>query len=60
MMMSGTAAQQSNSKAATVESAIEYIKSLQQELGEVKGKLEIVEKERGIAIMNGVKTEKVV
>ncbi len=59
MMMSGTAAQQSNSKAATVESAIDYIKSLQKELGEVKGKLEAVEKERGIAGMNVPKTEKV-
>lgn len=54
MMMSGTAAQQSNSKAATVESAIDYIKSLQKELGEVKGKLEAVEKERGIAKMETV------
>ena len=48
MMTSGTAAQQSNSKASTVELAIEYIKSLQKELGEVKGKLEAVEKEKGI------------
>jgi len=48
MMMSGTAAQQSNSKASTVELAIDYIKSLQKELGEVKGKLEAVEKEKGV------------
>ena len=46
MMTSGTAAQQSNSKASTVELAIEYIKSLQKELGEVKEKLEAVEKEK--------------
>ena len=46
MMISGTAAQQSNSKASTVELAIEYIKSLQKELGEVKEKLEVVEKEK--------------
>ena len=46
MMISGTAAQQSNSKASTVELAIEYIKSLQKELGEVKEKLEFVEKEK--------------
>lgn len=59
MMMSGTAAQQSNSKAATVESAIDYIKSLQKELGEIKEKLEAVETERGIANMNGTKAEKV-
>ena len=50
MMMSGTAAQQSNSKASTVEAAIEYIKSLQKELGEVKGKLEAVEKENGAGV----------
>ena len=47
MMMNGTAAQQSNSKASTVELAIEYIKSLQKELGDVKGKLEAFEKEKG-------------
>ena len=47
MMMSGTAAQQSNSKASTVELAIEYIKSLQKELGEVKGRLAEVQKEEG-------------
>ncbi|MCJ1378203.1 hypothetical protein MMC17_001299 [Xylographa soralifera] len=43
-LMNGTAAQQSNSKASTVEMAIEYIRSLQNELKEVKGKLEEVEK----------------
>lgn len=58
-MMSGTAAQQSNSKAATVESAIDYIKSLQKELGEVKGKLEAAEKAKGSANTNGTKAEKV-
>ena len=47
MMMSGTAAQQSNSKASTVELAIEYIKSLQNELRDVKGRLEVYEKEKG-------------
>ena len=55
--MNGTAAQQSNSKASTVELAIEYIKSLQKELGEVKGKLEAVEKEKGAdTTINGEKT----
>ena len=39
-----TAAQQSNSKASTVEMAIDYIKALQSELAETKGKLEVVEK----------------
>lgn len=39
IIMTGTAAQQSNSKASTVELAIEYIKSLQAELQDVKGKL---------------------
>lgn len=37
--MTGSAAQQSNSKASTVEMAIEYIKSLQAELKTVKVKL---------------------
>ena len=37
--MSGTLAQQNNSKASTVEQAIEYIKSLQKELSETKEKL---------------------
>ena len=44
MMMTGTAAQQSNSKASTVEMAIEYIKSLQGELKDVKGRLTEAEK----------------
>lgn len=35
---------QSNSKASTVEMAIEYIKCLQKELRDTKGKLEAVEK----------------
>ena len=43
-MMSGTPAQQSNSKASTVELAIEYIKSLQKELSETKEKLEAAER----------------
>ena len=47
-MMNGTAAQQSNSKASTVELAIEYIKSLQKELGEAKGKLEALEREKKV------------
>ena len=42
-MMSGTLAQQNNSKASTVELAIEYIKSLQKELNETKEKLRIAE-----------------
>ena len=46
MMMNGTAAQQSNSKASTVEMAIEYIKSLQKDLGEAQGKIEALEKEK--------------
>ena len=45
LMMSGTLAQQSNSKASTVELAIEYIKSLQKELSETKEKLQAAEKE---------------
>ena len=46
-MLAGTAAQQSNSKASTVELAIEYIKSLQGELQDVKGRLEEAEQELG-------------
>ena len=42
-MMSGTLAQQNNSKASTVEQAIEYIKSLQKELSETKEKLRAAE-----------------
>lgn len=45
VIMTGNAAQQSNSKASTVELAIEYIKSLQAELRDVKGKLDAAEKE---------------
>ncbi|KAI9706536.1 MAG: hypothetical protein M1836_003542 [Candelina mexicana] len=41
---SGSAAQQSNSKASTVELAIDYIKALRAELAETKGKLEVAEK----------------
>ena len=44
-LLTGTAAQQSNSKASTVELATEYIKSLQQELKDVKGKLELANKQ---------------
>ncbi|KAL8704980.1 MAG: hypothetical protein Q9201_001877 [Fulgogasparrea decipioides] len=43
IMMTGTAAQQSNSKASTVELAIDYIKALQGELKDVKKKLEVAE-----------------
>ena len=46
-MSTGTAAQQSNSKASTVEMAIEYIKQLQAELKETKGRLEVAEKKLG-------------
>lgn len=46
LMMNGTLAQQSNSKASTVELAIEYIKSLQKELSETKEKLRASERER--------------
>ncbi|MCJ1283708.1 hypothetical protein MMC26_003039 [Xylographa opegraphella] len=52
-MMNGTAAQQSNSKASTVEMAIEYIRSLQNELKEVKGKLEAVEKKLDGSLTSG-------
>ena len=44
LMTSGTLAQQSNSKASTVESAIEYIKTLQKELSETKDKLRAAER----------------
>lgn len=47
IVMTGTAAQQSNSKASTVEMAIEYIKSLQAELKNVKGKLADAENRLG-------------
>ncbi|KAL8926350.1 MAG: hypothetical protein Q9172_001801 [Xanthocarpia lactea] len=43
VMLTGTAAQQSNSKASTVELAIDYIKTLQGELQDVKAKLELAE-----------------
>ena len=46
-MLMGTAAQQSNSKASTVELAIDYIKSLQGELRDVKGRLDEAEQELG-------------
>lgn len=45
IILTGTAAQQSNSKASTVELAIEYIKTLQAELREIKGKLDMAEKQ---------------
>ena len=47
MLTTGTAAQQSNSKASTVELAIDYIKSLQGELQEVKEKLVLAERKLG-------------
>ena len=56
MMMNGTAAQQSNSKASTVEMAIEYIKSLQKDLGEAQGKIEVLEKEKA-SLIEGEKPE---
>lgn len=56
MMMNGTAAQQSNSKASTVEMAIEYIKSLQKDLGEAQGKIEALEKEK-TTLIGGEKLE---
>jgi len=40
----GTAAQQSNSKASTVEMAIDYIKALKKELADTKGRLDAVER----------------
>ncbi|KAI4225511.1 MAG: hypothetical protein L6R36_003860 [Xanthoria steineri] len=43
VMLTGTAAQQSNSKASTVELAIDYIRTLQGELQEVKEKLQLAE-----------------
>ncbi|KAL8697328.1 MAG: hypothetical protein Q9224_002374 [Gallowayella concinna] len=43
VMMTGTAAQQSNSKASTVELAIDYIRQLQGELTDVKARLELAE-----------------
>ena len=61
--MCGTLAQQSNSKASTVELAIEYIKSLQKELRETKEKLQTAEteneagkdkdREKGDSVTNG-------
>ena len=53
MMTNGTAQQQSNSKASTVEAAIEYIKSLQKEVLQCKEKLAEYEKdteETGLAM----------
>ena len=46
MMTNGTAQQQSNSKASTVEAAIEYIKNLQKEVKDCKDK--IAEYEKGM------------
>lgn len=46
LMLSGTAAQQSNSKASTVELAIDYIKGLQKELGDARSRLELLEGEK--------------
>lgn len=60
-MLTGTAAQQSNSKASTVELAIDYIKTLQGELQEVKEKLQLAEQKlakdeekRTVAAADGV------
>lgn len=47
-MMSGSLAQQSNSKASTVELAIDYIKSLQKELSETKEKLQAAERRENL------------
>ena len=48
--------QQSNSKASTVESAIEYIKALQQELRDVRARLEVAEgRLRGRGLEGGIK-----
>ena len=44
MMTTGTAQQQSNSKASTVEAAIDYIKSLQKEVRECRDKITQFEK----------------
>ena len=55
LMMSGTLAQQNNSKASTVELAIEYIKSLKKELNETKEKLR--EAERGKEVGSGQEKE---
>ena len=46
MLTTGSAAQQSNSKASTVEMAIDYIKSLQSELKVVKKRLREVEEQQ--------------
>ena len=50
-----TAAQQSSSKASTVEMAIDYIKTLQAELKEVRGKLEAAETKIGELTGDGQK-----
>lgn len=42
--MNGTPQQQSNSKASTVEAAIDYIKNLQKEVNEYKEKIAVYEK----------------
>ncbi|KAL8630461.1 hypothetical protein Q9189_003816 [Teloschistes chrysophthalmus] len=56
VMLTGTAAQQSNSKASTVELAIDYIKALQGELKDVKQRLEAAEQK----LANGSSKDKVV
>lgn len=43
VMMTGTQAQQNNSKAVTVETAIDYIKSLEETLKDTKARLEVAE-----------------
>lgn len=56
-MMNGTAAQQSNSKASTVELAIDYIKNLKRELAACKGKLEAVENCQGTETREKINTD---
>ncbi|KAL8844999.1 MAG: hypothetical protein Q9176_000671 [Flavoplaca citrina] len=56
VMLTGTAAQQSNSKASTVELAIDYIKTLQGELQEVKDKLQLAEQKLAKEGQNEQKT----
>lgn len=56
MMSATTAQQQSNSKASTVEAAIDYIKSLQQEVRECRGKLAEYEKKDEVKVNVSTKT----
>lgn len=52
LMMTGSAAQQSNSKASTVELAIEYIKSLQEETRKKDERIKELESKVGDATMS--------